>query len=651
MHKATLSVVLIAAIAFALSACGSDLETEFFPQIDVTLAGQGKTSHEFFPDTTGGQTSQSANILIRNSGKGELKLTDIAWKTQNPFLSLGYPSGGKPAFPKTLKENETLLLEVNFKPDPNIEDNRGGRLEISHNDKESSKGNPIVLNFTIREAGCKIDLDLKSYKFINPSKFSPPEACFSFGNVGNAPCTFEDAYMGTATPYYTVTKTPNKGSVIEALGSNENPKNKPKKLEVCVRVKPESADADYSSSLIIQTSDKSNPKASIALNVEFQKGNTFKYTSDHPTGDLVYDFSGVTGGTKSRCLNVYNEGPSGYLVKSVEVIAYDDKEQNAAKDQYVPELFKLNTVTGDKEPVQTEFSVNAGKSLDICIKFTWPADNTQPVKARVRVNYTQAKIPDKVEFPIIAGKCDTPTAVFAPSNTPLWLMAPVGKSAKRTLLIANQSCAPLTIINGCVTQTTAAGIQDICSKDNIASLHFKFAGGLGLKTVDPWTILPVEVEFAPPNEKQKTPQHLININYCAGPFASNKCEGGGVVTRTLNIVGLVYDAVKKPTLKLNIEEAEQVVGTAVKIDAAATAGDFPIAQYGAYLWTLRSRPKGSKAWLNGDMQVTEEPWVTIKPDVAGEYEVVAAVQSVDPQAQSNSAWSDQVSIKFKAVKK
>lgn len=642
--------ILCGALVASMFACGSDIAVEFFPQIDYTIAGQNKNDHEFFPDTTGGQQPQHVNILIVNSGKGDLTITDIAWKSQNAFLSMNYPSL-QPSFPLTLKENGSLQLTVDFKPDPNIEDNRGGRIEISHSDKDKTE-NPIVMTFTIRESGCKIELDTTKYTYVNPSKHNPPEACFKFGNVGTAECEFKDAYMGTATPYYTVTKVPNKGTKIPALGTGKNPKNNPMKLEACVRLTPESPDKDYTSSLVIETSDKTNSKRKIALGVKWEAANVFKYTSDHPTGDLIYDFSGVTVGTKTRCLNVYNEGPAGYLVNTVEVVAYKDTDQSAAEEQYTPELFKLNTVTGEQDAIKTPFSVNAGKTLDICITFKYPNDQSDPVKARVLVTYSQANIPDKVEFPIVAGKCDTPQALFAPAKTPLWMMAAVGGSAKSTLLVANQSCAPLTIIKACVTQTTGVGVKDICGAANLASAHFKIASNVGLTTVEPWSIKPIEIEFAPPNEKYKNVHHLINVLYCSGPFSGNECKGDGAVTRALNITGHVAADTKVPTLKLAIAEGNTtVVGAPIKIEAIAEEGQFPISQYGAYLWQLRKRPKGSKVWLTAEFQVTDEAWLTIKPDAEGDYELIGTVQSVDPQTPSNIAWSEQVALTIKVTAK
>ena len=229
-------------------------------------------------------------------------------------------------------------------------------------------------------------------------------------------------------------------------------------------------------------------------------------------------------------------------------------------------------------------------------------------------------------------------------------MGDIDKSEKATVVVANQSCAPLTIIKGCVTQTSGVGIKDPCQQANLTSAHFKIQTDISLKTIPPWGLLPVEVEFAPPSAKYKNVNHLMNITYCAGPFADSKCGGGGAINRPLNVTGYVGKDVKRPTLKLVIAEgSDKKVGEPLKIEAVATEGDFPINQFGGYLWFLKSRPAASKLWLSGDLQVSDEPWVTIKPDAAGKYELVGVTQSVK-EGTSTVAWSTQTVLTIDVAK-
>lgn len=646
------SLLAVPVACLLLASCGSDQTLTLPPQVEVTIDGQNKTAYEFKPDQTRGQIGQKISVLIKNTGGGPLSLTNINFKTQNVFLSLGYPKA-KPSYPFELVENASVQLDIRYQPDPNIENASPGVLEISHNDAD--KPSPIKLTFTIAQTGARIDLQEKSHTFINPSKFNPPTQCFGFGNKGNAALEFKGASFGTATAFYTITSQPNVGDTISATGEADNPKNNPKLLKVCVRLTPGSTELDYQTQLIIETSDKTNSKAKVLLDARWEKTNVFKISSDHPQGLHAYDFTGVTGGSKTRCLNVYNEGPAGWLLNTVEIVAHNSAEQSAADAQYSVELNKIVIV--DSKPTSekvngTPFSVNASKSLNICLTYTVPNDSSAPVQAFVRWNYSQANVPDKAEFPVISGACDTPLPVFGPSATPLWQLATVSTSSKATVVIANQSCAPLTIMKGCVTQASAPGTPDPCQVPQIASQHFKLPTDITLKTIPAWGLMAIEVEFVPPNANYKNVNHLLNILYCSGPFDSSTstCGGGGLVNRPINIGGHIGDDVKRPDLKLAIAEgSETKVGSPLKIDALATAGDYPISEYGGYLWMLKSRPAGSKTWLSSDLQVTDEPWITIKPDVEGKYELVGATQSVKT-GTSDIAWSTQVLLELNVTK-
>ena len=128
----TLAATLFTAVATLLvQACGSETTIEMFPQIDVTIDAQpSKTLHEFAADTTGGQLTSEAVVRIRNSGRGDLILSEVAFVSQNKYIKDSWPAG-KPTFPKALKEGEILTVKVQFKPDPNDEDNGGAIMTIS----------------------------------------------------------------------------------------------------------------------------------------------------------------------------------------------------------------------------------------------------------------------------------------------------------------------------------------------------------------------------------------------------------------------------------------------------------------------------------------------------------------------------------------
>ncbi|MCB9738809.1 MAG: hypothetical protein H6747_06045 [Deltaproteobacteria bacterium] len=633
----------VALLATALiPACGSDPEIESFPQMDVSIEAQpNAVSYEFSPDTSGGQLSQQAVVRIRNSGKGPLVLSAVDFVSQNEFIKAVWP-GGKPNFPLTLTDGQIQSINIQYKPDPNIEDSGAAQMIIKGNDEDLAE---VKLTFSVKQVGAKIVVDNKNLIFTNPSKAAPPTGCVLFGNGGNAPLIFKKAYLSTATPYYQVTETPNEGDTIPALGEGANPKSNPMRKQVCVRISPEAKDADYSAKLIIETNDTNEPKATVVLNVKWEQDNKYTVTCASADGKLKYDFAGVNAGAAERCCNVFNEGPSGFVVNKVEVKALDNGKQDLADALYSTTLYAKNA-SGDKETVKLPRSISAGKSLDFCVEYTYPSDG-KTTNAETIIRFQQANIPDAVQIPVIAGKCETPDLVVAPSTVAVWMDAPLGGKTTRQLLLANQSCAPLQIIQTCVSQVaTGSGGQNACSNANTLSQHFFVDPDIGLKAVDPWGTLPIGLRFEPPNDKYTNIQHFLHIVYCGGTWDGNACSEAPV-SLTLNVMGYVGSDITLPKLTLTpAEGAEAKVGQPFKIEAGTTDGQWPVGEYGAYLWFLAERPAGSTFWLSSEFQTTDAPWLSIKPDVAGKYKLIGAVQAVNPQKPTEFAWSEHATIEI-----
>lgn len=634
-----LTACLVGSLAF--TACGSDSQLEEFPQIDVTIEAQpGSTTWEFSPDVSGGQLSQQAVVRIRNSGKGALVLSSVDFITQNEFIKDVWP-GGKPSFPKTLASGEIQSINIQYKPDPNIVDAGAAQMIIKSNDEDAPE---VKLTFSVKQVGAKIALDQTNLVFTNPSKAAPPKACARFGNSGNAPLIFKKAYLATATPYYQVIETPNEGDTIPAIGEGNNPKSNPMRKEVCVRVTPEAKDADYSAKLIIETNDSSQPKATVVLNVKWEEDNKYVVTCASADGKIKYDFAGVNSGAAERCCNVYNEGPSGFVVNKVEVQALDSAKQPLADALYSTSLYAKNA-EGNKESVKLPRSISAGKSLDFCVEYTYPADG-KTTNAETVIRFQQANIPDALQIPVIAGSCETPDLVVAPGTVAIWMDAPLGGKTTRQLLLANQSCAPLQIIQTCMSQVAGGTGQSPCSNANTLSQHFFVDPDIGLTSVDPWGTLPVTIRFEPPNNKYTDIQHFLHVVYCGGKWDGNACSEPPV-SLTLNVMGYVGDDIKLPTLTLQpASDAEAKVGQPYKVEAATTDGQWPVGEYGAYLWFLAERPAGSTFWLSSEFQTTDQPWLSLKPDLPGKYRIVGAVQSVNPQKPSEFAWSQHASIEI-----
>ncbi|MCO4762489.1 MAG: hypothetical protein KC502_13340 [Myxococcales bacterium] len=649
MNRMGLMLSTIAALSLALvpAGCGGDNELTLPPQIEVTVDGHPtKKSFKFASDSTGGQLTKVAPILILNSGEGELELKEIKFTTTNPFLKLIYAKG-KPSFPVTLASNERIQLQVRFAPDPNIVNLDPASLVIKHNDDNESD---VTINFTIESTGPTVELGQTSYTYVNPSSANPPTPCFTFTNKGNEPLIFKKAYMETATKFYTITETPNENSTIGASGQGDNPRANPKKLQVCVRLTPGDKSDDYSAKLVIETNDAKNRYAKVNLNAKWEEDNVFKVTCGTPDGSLKYDFSGTKSGIVEKCCNIYNEGPSGLLVNKVEVAAVDTTKQELADKIFGYKLYKTNANTGDDEKVTLPRSISPSKSLKFCVEYIYPVDN-KSTNGELVINYSQANVAASLQLPVIAGSCDTPDLLVGPGNSPLWLQTSVGKNATKTLSLVNQSCAPLQILQVCTTQVASTGAgKNPCDNATLQSAHFGLVKEIGLSSVKPWDILPIDVKFAPPNAKYNPVNHFLNIVYCPGEWASDKCSDP-VVARTVNLTGVVEaeesKLTKLPTLSLAPYNGQKpVVGQPFKIEAAPKEGDWPIGQYGAYLWVVAKRPVGSNLWISNDFQTTDEGFLTINPDKKGSYTIVGQVQAVDDADQTKLAWSEQVSFTF-----
>ena len=672
-HRPILSVLLMALMVSTATGCGAKVSGTNAPAVEFTVDGQYINKKEFLPDQTGGQLSDLSVVLVRNTGSTLnadadppiLDISSVKFVTDNPYLSLKYPKG-EPTFPKKLNENETLELHVIWKPDSNDENNSPAQLIISHNDPKKPE---IKINFVVLSFGAKIALDNSELVFINPSDANPPKQCVTFGNEGNATLVFNKAVIASAKPFYSVIERPDDGAKIDALGTGDNPKNNKKKLKVCVRLTPSGKDEDYDDALQIESTDLTNPKIKVKLSATFTEPAVYHLSCDNPLGAIMYDFTSVGAGSSGvATCNIANEGPGGFVMKSIQLKALSADQQAAVDAMYEVKSYKINTATDDKEysAPDTTVAIGEGKTRYVEVTFTHPNEGA-PVPANVVVNFTQANVADAVVFPLIAGACKTPSLQAAPVSSPLWLRATIDKPAKGKVVIANQSCAPLQIIKVCTTQQNAGGPADPCQNANLQSAHFKAfgqtAGGEfsndGLHTVAAWDLYPIEVTLAPPDEQYPNIGHLLNIRYCAGDYQSDKCqdEDGniiGLTTQTVSLNALIeqkseQNPVKQPTLKVAAAAGSSpIVGQPFKIEGAAADGTYPIAEYGAYLWMIASRPVDSKYWLAETLQSTNDNWITIKPDVAGEYTVIAAVQSYDPNSPSKLAWSDQVVFTFTA---
>jgi hypothetical protein len=633
--------------------CGSDAAVVVEPAVSVTVNGIAMTgttaSHNFAPDTTRGQISQSVEVAILNSDDLDpLTIESITWTNDNEFIGFEYSGSFKPIatdFPLVREVGSTSLrIRATYQPNADIVDKATETLTIRTNAQGSEE---LVITFGIEESGPKIQLDQASYVFKNPSASLPPTQCFKWTNIGQAPLIFDSALLDPPSAFYEVVSTPNNGDFLSPYGSAPNPISNPAKQEICVRLTPSTADptgVDYDTKLVVKTNDPVQGSALISLSVEWSLDNKFVLTCTDATGNLVYDFSAQQGGCGSKVCNVQNLGPEPFKVNAVEIEAYASLEQDAVWTKEGGGMFSVavEKISGDEV---TSFPFAFPKNQSRNFKVTYCVPNEGGGKnAELVISYSQANKPDDVRIPINASSCQTPAVAYAPalSAGSLWLRADVGSESEGTVAVSNQSCAPLQVIKACTEDKAPTAASKACSGGN-DSAAFALTGAVGLQAIAPWTVLPVGIKFAPQNNTFVSLNHFLNVVYCPGTWDGEACDGE-LAFLSINLEGSLDADVELPTVAINSPIAPKL-GEKVTLTAAAQQGTYPLSENGGFLWMVLDRPAGSGVWFSADKQLTTPPEITFVPDVAGSYTIGVAVQSFDPSSLAE-AWSLQATSTF-----
>ncbi len=633
------------AAVLALGAGCGDYAVSTPPQVNVTVDNvqviAGKCSM-FAADRSNGQLTFDKHVVVRNSGKGVLCLNQVKWTTANTLLKMSYTTP-KPTDAKAcpaagaiaLAAGKSVGIDVAYLPSPDKVDMGQATLTIEHNATPES---PISLCFGISPVGPQISVDAAEDTFVNVSAPSSETHCDRVGNSGDAPLCFDHAVLDPANAKYSIVEKPTKGDCIPPLGDAGNPVMAPTKWMVCVRYSPGGPGGDDDDNLIIATNDPNMPNAQVILHAKTETG-TYTVACTTTKGGLLYDFGGVTSGTAQATCAITNVGPAGMAISPPAVQATDP----AIDPAKIAGMYAICGHTSATDPacVGWPLGVAAGSTVYLTIRFTFPATN-DPANGNLVVPFVQAMIPEILTIPISAGGCDVPAPAFGPQQ--LWLLAGLGQKATGTYVIANQSCAPLRVLNACIT-SAASTTGDPCSKP--ASLSSGLAKPFASQDVAPWGVLPLEVEFHPVDGAKQVVNDFLNMTYCAGVWAGGKCSGA-IVTQVLNLQGSIQTGIAPPTLSLSAltDYAGPVHGQPLHLEATFSPGQYPDGHN--YSWLLTKRPPGSTRWLTSMEQTTSTPDLVFIPDVPGDYEVAAMAQAIEDGTPADYDWSAQVKIAFTA---
>lgn len=624
---------------------------------------------KFSSDDTAGQLSQTRTITISNgSSDGSILCvkTPIFTAGANKLYKMEMgkavaPASGQcldkaagaavPGVFTALAQNQSFTITVTYTGSPGLSDT--AKLALISN---GTSGDPFAytstdLCFGIGTIGPRLTLDAQELIFHNATPSSPQEQCIGAGNAGDEPLCFDSAYFAQPNSQYAVSKQPSKGDCIPARGDAKNPVVSPMEWKICVRYTPDSTVGNEQLQLNLKTNDANAKIATIALDAVTDLLGNYKVTCKNSSGALMYDFIGMTSGVKEATCTVTNLGPASFSLNAfAEIAAVGPFPQEGN----ISSIYALTELTvGGSALTGPVFAFKAGNSLDFIVKLTYPGDGSLPPQAQLIITFSQMpKGADKLYLPIAVGSGNWPALSYGPSS--LWQQAAVGASATASVILANQSPAPLQLLDACILPQTAVvdPAKDPCGA-NAASKYTTITPAFALKTLAPWQLYPLEIVFAPTDDKQMTRTELLHITWCMTQWDGSKCmpsANGGSGLRVQSI-GLGGNAEKMalPALMLpadNPAYTHAVAGQPLTITGQFDTGTgYPACQN--FAWTLKSRPAGSMAWKTPSEQNTADANYTFVPDIPGDYTILAMGQACNAPDQTKLAWSKQVELTVK----
>jgi hypothetical protein len=660
-------VVFTACGALCTAGCGPDLTAVHPPNIEVRVDDKvlalkaTPTASDCFlfeQDQTEGQQTYETLVKLKNTGTTDnnravkpLCLSSVVFQkvSDNTQLSMTVVSGKttdevncKGGF-AALAPNAVLTLKVTYTPKKDFPPDGTANIVISHN--VTGKTTPAKFCFGVKSRAATIKLTPPEDTFTNASASNPPEHCYRFTNAGNAPLTYKGAKFETANGQYTITKQPNDGDQIPGNGEPGNLDGKAF-LEVCVRYTPNGNPGDENVVLDILSNDATAPISTVTINADTKAGG-YKISCNNAQNLQGFDFTGANIDKPQTCL-IAAEGDAPFVIiatgdAQVEIVAEDPNLADAANAAYAchVELPVGNGVPGT-------VAVAGGKVAGLVCKYTPPSDGSGPPAAHVVVHYKQANVTNDLALPIVIGACESPTLVLGPDpSSSLWFLAETGKTASNVAVVANQSCAPLQLVQACVTAANLSS-ENACDNSNAASQDFTVSlltssgqtAPFSLMSLPKWGLQALQIDFKPAIAKQSY-QSLLHLRYCSGKWESNNCTGGTLVHTTLSLVGVNDATLKQPKLTLAVN-GPIALGKAVTIEGKVTDNAWPAHNF---QWFVRERPTDASGWLYGVS--TNDPLLgSFVPDHKGKYVIVGQAQTYDDSDPSKMAWTPQATVEL-----
>jgi hypothetical protein len=418
---------------------------------------------------------------------------------------------------------------------------------------------------------------------------------------------------------FKIVDAPAPGSKLGIYGSGDNPIDAPVALPICVRFEPtDTAQQPASVQVVVDAQGGSAQQVKAKVEAIWTTPSTYTLACKGPQR---IDFgAGPPGGTLGCKLQ--NHGPDPLKIGALVLAPGNNGVGQADVDAaFAADIFQ----GGAQSPPWT---VAVGGVAELRVHWKGSAN---PPPATLRVTLEQDSELESLDIPVLAGACDLPTLEVAPAP-PTFLAAP-GSSASSTLTVANQSCAPMTITQGCVTGYQVS--QEEACETGSPSASFSVVAGQLEQTIAPWGMAELQLAFAPSSTLDKPHYGQLHLYLCRGLWDGKACSGK--VTK----VSVQLEGNTGPGITPPIAQMQPVVGAKVGMSSWLTAvvkpGSHPIGDQGAFQWWVLARPFGSTAWLGAD--VTDGAARRFTPDIAGTYTIALRVSAFTPgelKTQSNS---------------
>lgn len=344
--------------------------------------------------------------------------------------------------------------------------------------------------------------------------------------------------------------------------------------DIELTVPTDQEDFDFSTTLFVDSSAANAASGRIVVDVTAGGGSA---------PDIQFDATPIKFAPATQTVTITNDGEATLSLNGLTI-------KPAAARPFYTFAIDGNDVTN-----AINVTIQKGTSKDLEITFLRPDLNTDASTAVLEINHNDSAKGFKSEIVLLGDEGDVAIGEIRPES--FTFLAKDGNTSSRDFAIRNIGTAPLVITAANLTTELAA--------------EFTITNAIG--TIAPGELKKGSVSFSGANSTGK--QGLLE-------FDSD--HRGGLFDLALRAVETASE-VPVPVIVPGFE-GNAKIGFAAKF---SNTGSTPAANTQNGVWTLLSRPATSKVWVSivGDK-------ITVKPDVAGVYEIGLLLNVNSREAQA-----------------